>query len=138
MYSKVIQWNIFFQIIFHCRLLQDIEYSSLCYTVNPYCLSILCMGRWGQEGSQCSPPSSLGGPTGQVPTSGADPARFHTHRSALWLIYGLFRSTLFDFQVLGVFSKYLSISFHCGQRIHFVISILLLNLFYGPEYGLSW
>ena len=30
-----------FQILFHYRLLQDIEYSSLCYTVNPYCLPIL-------------------------------------------------------------------------------------------------
>ena len=31
---------ILFQIIFHYKLLQDIEYSSLCYTVGP-CLSIL-------------------------------------------------------------------------------------------------
>ena len=30
-----------FQILFHYRLLQDIEYSSLCYTVNSCCLSIL-------------------------------------------------------------------------------------------------
>ena len=32
-----------FQIIFHYRLLQDIEYinNSLGYIVNPYCLSIL-------------------------------------------------------------------------------------------------
>ena len=28
---------------FHCSLLQDIEYSSLCCTVNPCCLFILCM-----------------------------------------------------------------------------------------------
>ena len=34
---------IFFQIIFHYKLLQDIEYSSLYYTVNPCCLSILCI-----------------------------------------------------------------------------------------------
>ena len=33
-----------FQILFHYRLLQDIEYSSLCYTVGPCCLSILCIG----------------------------------------------------------------------------------------------
>ena len=26
------------QILFHYRLLQDIEYSSLCYTINPCCL----------------------------------------------------------------------------------------------------
>ena len=32
-----------FQILFHYRLLQDIEYSSLCYTVEPRCLSILYM-----------------------------------------------------------------------------------------------
>ena len=45
MYSKVIQLYIhvypFFQILFHYSLLQDIEYSSLCYTVNACCLSIL-------------------------------------------------------------------------------------------------
>ena len=29
---------VLFQILFHCRLLQDIEYSSLCYTVGPCCL----------------------------------------------------------------------------------------------------
>ena len=33
--------DIIFQIIFHCRLLQDIDYSSLCYTINLCCL--LCM-----------------------------------------------------------------------------------------------
>ena len=32
---------ILFQILFHCRLLQGIEYSSLCYVVGPCCLSIL-------------------------------------------------------------------------------------------------
>ena len=41
-YIKVIQLTyIFFQILFQYRLLQDIEYSSLCYTVNLYSLSIL-------------------------------------------------------------------------------------------------
>ena len=34
----------FFQIIFHYRLLQDSEYSSLCYTVGPCCSSILYIG----------------------------------------------------------------------------------------------
>ena len=34
---------ILFQIIFHCRLLHNIEYSSLCYTGNSCCLSILCI-----------------------------------------------------------------------------------------------
>ena len=28
-------------ILFHCGLSQDIEYSSLCYTIGPCCLSIL-------------------------------------------------------------------------------------------------
>ena len=28
-------FDIFFQMIFYCRFLQDLEYSSLCYTVNP-------------------------------------------------------------------------------------------------------
>ena len=32
--------SILFQILFPYRLLQNIEYSSLCYTVNPCCLSI--------------------------------------------------------------------------------------------------
>ena len=31
---------VLFQILFHYRLLQDTEYSSLCYTVGP-CLPIL-------------------------------------------------------------------------------------------------
>ena len=45
--SKVIQLYIYiihtyipFQILFHYRLLQDTEYSSMCYTVGP-CLSVL-------------------------------------------------------------------------------------------------
>ena len=33
----------FFSDSFHYRLLHDIECSSLCYTENPCCLSILCM-----------------------------------------------------------------------------------------------
>ena len=43
MYSEVIQLNIYLNIyiLFHYRLLQDIEYSSLSYTVGPCCLSIL-------------------------------------------------------------------------------------------------
>ena len=38
MYSKVIQLYIYrsiLQILFHCRLLQDTEYSSLRYKVGP-------------------------------------------------------------------------------------------------------
>ena len=31
----------FLQILFHYRLLQDIEYNSLCYIVGPCCLSIV-------------------------------------------------------------------------------------------------
>ena len=34
---------VLFQILFHYRLLQDIEYSCLCYIVGPCCLSILYM-----------------------------------------------------------------------------------------------
>ena len=34
---------ILFSIFFHYSLLEDIDYSSLCYTVNPCCLSILYM-----------------------------------------------------------------------------------------------
>ena len=43
MSSKVIQLyiHIFFHVLFHYRLLQDIEYSPLFYTVGPHCLSIL-------------------------------------------------------------------------------------------------
>ena len=33
--------HILFSILFHCGLSQDIEYSFLCYTVGPCCLSIL-------------------------------------------------------------------------------------------------
>ena len=36
---------ILFQILFHYRLLQDIEYSSLCYTVGPCCLPALYINR---------------------------------------------------------------------------------------------
>ena len=39
--AKWFSW--FFQITFNFRLLQDIEYSSLYYRVNPCCLSILCI-----------------------------------------------------------------------------------------------
>ena len=41
--SKVIQVYryIYRQILFHYRLLQDIEYSTLCYTAGLYCLSVL-------------------------------------------------------------------------------------------------
>ena len=39
-YSKVIQLHVyFFQILFYYRLLQDIEYSFLCYLVGPCYLS---------------------------------------------------------------------------------------------------
>ena len=37
---------ILFHILFHYRLLWDIKYSSLCYTVGPYCLSILHIVVW--------------------------------------------------------------------------------------------
>ena len=41
-YSKVVHIFIFFfRFFFRCRLLQDIEYSSLCYTAGYHCLSTL-------------------------------------------------------------------------------------------------
>ena len=42
-YSKVTVIHIcfLFQILFHYRLLQDIEYSSLCYTLDPCELQLL-------------------------------------------------------------------------------------------------
>ena len=42
MYGKVIQFYIYirFHILCHYGLLQDVEHSSLCYTVGPCCLSI--------------------------------------------------------------------------------------------------
>ena len=39
--DSVIYIYIYIYILFHCGLLQDIEYSSLCYTVGPCCLSAL-------------------------------------------------------------------------------------------------
>ena len=39
--SVIVYIYILFQILFHYRLLQDIEYRSLCYTVGPCCLCIL-------------------------------------------------------------------------------------------------
>ena len=39
--DSIICIYIHFHILFHYRLLQDIEYDSLCYTVGPCCLSIL-------------------------------------------------------------------------------------------------
>ena len=39
--DSVIHTYILFQSRFHYRLLQDIEYGSLCYAVCPYWLSIL-------------------------------------------------------------------------------------------------
>ena len=45
LYSKVTQLytyrHSFFYILFHYGLSQDIEYSSLYYTIGPYCLTIL-------------------------------------------------------------------------------------------------
>ena len=43
-HSKVIQlYSHHFYILFYYRLLQDTEYSSLCYIVGACCLSALCM-----------------------------------------------------------------------------------------------
>ena len=35
MYIEYEYIYVLFQILFHCRLLQDTEYSSLCYAVGP-------------------------------------------------------------------------------------------------------
>ena len=35
--------QIFFHILFHYGLFQDIEYSSPCYTVGPCCFKIYCI-----------------------------------------------------------------------------------------------
>ena len=42
LYSRVVQLhiNILFHSIFHYGISQDIKYSSLCYTVGPFCLSM--------------------------------------------------------------------------------------------------
>ena len=40
---------IFFQITFHYRLLQDIDYNSLLYTVDSYWLSTLCIVVYNPE-----------------------------------------------------------------------------------------
>ena len=37
----VLNINLLFQILFHYGLLQDIDYTSLCYIVGACCLSIL-------------------------------------------------------------------------------------------------
>ena len=34
---------VLFQILFHYKLLKDTEYSSLCYILGSYYLSVLCM-----------------------------------------------------------------------------------------------
>ena len=39
--DSIIHIYILFYILFHYSLSQDTEYSSLCYTVRPCCLSIL-------------------------------------------------------------------------------------------------
>ena len=41
MYVCIVCVCILLQILFHCRLLYNIEYSSLCYTVGPCCLPVL-------------------------------------------------------------------------------------------------
>ena len=42
---------VLFKVLFHYRLLQDIEYSSLCYTVGPCCLSVLYIVECGLGGA---------------------------------------------------------------------------------------
>ena len=44
--SVMHMWTLFFYILFHYGLLQDIEYSSLCNIVGPCCLSIARIIIW--------------------------------------------------------------------------------------------
>ena len=84
---------------------------------------------------------SGGGLPGQVPTLRVAPARFPTHRSAPWLVYGLFRSILFYFQVLGEFSRYHSILIYNFVSLWSKNKLCYFNTFiktfYDPEYDLS-
>ena len=41
-YISMYALYILFRILFYYRLLQDIEYRSVCYTGGSYCLSVLC------------------------------------------------------------------------------------------------
>ena len=41
--SAIHRYTCFFNILFHYCLSLDIEYTSLCYTVGPCCLPILCI-----------------------------------------------------------------------------------------------
>ena len=59
-YSKVIQLYIHVHTLFHYGLLQDIEYSSLCYTVGPCCLSTLPLVTPNSQSIRLPPLISLG------------------------------------------------------------------------------
>ena len=69
-YTAVTQFYIYIlsHILFHCGFSQDMEYSSLCYTVGPYCLSILyiavciCSSQTPSPSSP-APPSPLVNPS---------------------------------------------------------------------------
>ena len=51
---------VLFQILVHCRVSQDIEYSSLCYTVGPcWSISLLLLMRWGAFSSRWYGPGLL-------------------------------------------------------------------------------
>ena len=57
-YSKVIQLyvHVLFCVLFHYRLLQGNEYSSMCYTVGPCCLPVLYIAVcscWSQTPNLC-------------------------------------------------------------------------------------
>ena len=69
---------ILFQILFPYRLLQNIEYSSLCYTVGPCWLSILYIVVWGFPGGAVvkNPPANEGDMR-----SSPGPGRSYIHRS---------------------------------------------------------
>ena len=81
MYGKVIQLYIYiyilFQILFHYRFLQDIDFSSPCYIVGACCLSLLyivvCIC-WASPGSSAGKESACNaGDPGLIPGLGRAP-----------------------------------------------------------------
>ena len=86
----IIHIYILFHILFHCSLLHDIEYSSLCYTVGPCCYSIqyiiVCIC-W----SQTPNPTLLPTPTWQPQVK----TIFNTSRALENFIVTIFHSAYF-------------------------------------------
>ena len=92
----MIQLYIFFHILFHYSLLQDIKDSSLCYTVGSCCLSILyvivCIYQPQTPSPSLSPPPSLR-PSPLAPPSLI--ATRHTHLVSTCYVQGTGPGALF-------------------------------------------